>query len=246
MNSKEKWLALSNTINETCCEIICLQETKREHIDSNLVRKFCPKRINKFDYHPFNGASGGLLVAWNITLFHGVKVFEKKNALSIQFTSNLNGNCWIVSNIYGPCQLNERAEFLDWFQNIQMDDSTDWMVLGDFYIIRYPDKRNKDGGNLNEMMNFNAAIGELGLVEIPMKGRNFTWSNMQEAPCWKKLIGGSLQSLGHLITPTLLLHVWQNLSQIMCHISFKWAQTSQNQTSSDLRSTGYSCQTSKK
>ena len=37
------------------------------------------------------------------------------------------------------------------------------------------------------MLKFNEAISTLGLVEIPLKGREYTWSNMQDAPLLQKL-----------------------------------------------------------
>jgi hypothetical protein len=36
------------------------------------------------------------------------------------------------------------------------------------------------------MMNFSSAIQALVLEEIPLKGRNFTWSNMQDDPLLEK------------------------------------------------------------
>lgn len=42
--------------------IFCLQETKRESFDIHYIRKFAPKRFDKFDYCPSLGASGGILV----------------------------------------------------------------------------------------------------------------------------------------------------------------------------------------
>jgi hypothetical protein len=41
-------------------------------------------------------------------------------------------------------------------------------------------RRNRLGGNLNDMMLFNDVIHHLDLVEIPLKGRALTWSNMQQ------------------------------------------------------------------
>ena len=63
INSSDKWLAISNKIDEAQCAVICLQETKRESFDSSYLRKFFPRRINKFDYLPSVGASEGLLIA---------------------------------------------------------------------------------------------------------------------------------------------------------------------------------------
>lgn len=133
------------------------------------------------------GASGGLLVAWNENMFHGECLFKNRYSISIRFTSAHTGASWILTNIYGPCEAEEKEIFLHWFQNIQMPDDTDWLVVGDFNYIRYPSNRNIGTGDFNNMMKFNEARSELALVEIPLKGRNYTWSNMQEAPLLEKI-----------------------------------------------------------
>jgi exonuclease III len=48
-----------NIIDESRHEIICLQETKREHFDLQFIQKFRPKKFTKFLFVPSVGASGG-------------------------------------------------------------------------------------------------------------------------------------------------------------------------------------------
>jgi hypothetical protein len=36
-----------------------------------------------------------------------------------------------LTNVYGPCQTERKALFLDWFSNIDMPDNLDWIVFGD-------------------------------------------------------------------------------------------------------------------
>lgn len=61
------------------------------------------------------------------------------------------------------------------------------MMLGDFNFIRGPDSRNMQGGDHTSMMMFNSIIINHDLVDIPLKGRAFTWSNMQDSPLLEKL-----------------------------------------------------------
>ena len=68
-----------------------------------------------------------------------------------------------------------------------MLDDTNWIIMGDFNLIRKPSDRNRPGGDVNDMLIFNEAISELGLVELPLKGRKYTWSNMQQVPILEKL-----------------------------------------------------------
>lgn len=143
---------VSNKIEESGCSILCLQETKRESFDAPYIRNFCPKRINKFEFTPSVGASGGLLIAWNDSYFQGQKVFENKFSLSIQFTSVYTEETWFLTNIYGPCLAEEKLEFLNWLNNIQTPDDVNWLMLVDFNYVRYPENRNKDGANFQEMV----------------------------------------------------------------------------------------------
>lgn len=39
--------------------------------------------------------------------------------------------------------------------------------------------RNRPSGNMNDINIFNAIFRNLGIIEIPLKGRNYTWSKMQ-------------------------------------------------------------------
>jgi hypothetical protein len=49
------------------------------------------------------------------------------------------------------------------------------------------DNRNKPGAHMNGIFIFNEIISYLGLVERPLKGRPFTWSNMQKDPLLEQI-----------------------------------------------------------
>ena len=94
---------------------------------------------------------------------------------------------WILTNIYGPCQADRKAQFIEWFSNIDMPGDLNWLIVSDFNFIRKPSDRNREGGDVNEMLLFNEAISNLGLVELPLKGRKYTWSNMQQDTLLERL-----------------------------------------------------------
>jgi hypothetical protein len=97
-------LALTSKIEESGCDIICLQETKRENFDMDYLKQFCLKRFNKFEFLlPSIGASGGLLIVWNGSLFTRVLSFQNDFSLSVTFTSKITNETWILTNVYGPC-----------------------------------------------------------------------------------------------------------------------------------------------
>lgn len=68
INAAEKWPTIRSKIEESNCEIQCFQETKKEHFDASFIKNFAPRRFDKFLFAPSEGASGGILVAWNGSL----------------------------------------------------------------------------------------------------------------------------------------------------------------------------------
>lgn len=68
-----------------------------------------------------------------------------------------------------------------------MPDYVDWLVVGDFNFYRNPEDVNKPGIFVTDMLLFNEAISFLGLIELPLKGKRFMWTNKQESLLGKRL-----------------------------------------------------------
>jgi hypothetical protein len=93
----------------------------------------------------------------------------------IHFTSAHSDQAWTLVCVYGPCQGKLRDEFIQWLFNLDILDDELWLFKGDFNFIRLQDNRNIPGGDANDMFIFNELISHLGLLELPLKGRSFTW-----------------------------------------------------------------------
>ena len=83
-------------------------------------------------------------------------------------------------------------------------------------------------------------------MEILVKGRKFTWRNMQEAPLldildWIFL----LEPYGQFHMPTLHLSLCPNQHMITSLVLFELVQAFPNQLSSDFKIVGQSTMTSK-
>jgi hypothetical protein len=187
ISSESKWNSIRNKIHETKCDIMCLQETKRESFDQAYLRKFVPKSFVSFSFIPSVGNSGGTLICWKGCNFLGSVVFENSFAQLVEFTSKLTRDNWILTNIYGHCIPERKRDFLSWFKSISMPDKQPWLIVGDFILIRRPENRNKPGGDNSMTMAFNEAISKLGIIELPLAGQEFTWSNNQQQPLLERL-----------------------------------------------------------
>jgi exonuclease III len=112
LNSDNRQREVRSKIEESKCDVICLQETKCESFDWSLIRKFCPKRFDNFAFSPSVGASGGIIVIWNSSVFTGVLVQSVKYGVQVEFTSVHNNESWNLICVYGPCQGEERDNFV--------------------------------------------------------------------------------------------------------------------------------------
>ena len=53
--------------------------------------------------------------------------------------------------------------------------------------MRGLENRNRPGGDIIEMLLFNEVISSQGLLEIPLFGKRFTWSNKQQPPLLERI-----------------------------------------------------------
>jgi hypothetical protein len=97
--------------------------------------------------------------------------------MSLEFTSSISNAFWILSNVYAPCTTDGKQRFLNWFHNIDMFEETDWLVVGDFNLLRKLEDRNRPGSNISELMEFNADISNQRLEELKLHGTKYTWTN---------------------------------------------------------------------
>jgi hypothetical protein len=95
---------MRDKISESNCDVIWLQETKRENFDIQFIRKFCPP---SFEFLPSVGASGAVLTVWKSQLFQGHLAFSSEYSISMEFTYNHNDVDWVL--LIGMGHVHQRA-----------------------------------------------------------------------------------------------------------------------------------------
>jgi exonuclease III len=65
LGDDDKNETIQKTLHEANADFICLQETKLTEILVFKARNFLPPRLTEFVYQPSEGASAGLIIAWN-------------------------------------------------------------------------------------------------------------------------------------------------------------------------------------
>jgi exonuclease III len=62
VNSDKKWNAVRDRDVESYCDVICLQETKRDSFNDSFIRNMCPPAFDYYEYLPSVGLSGGVII----------------------------------------------------------------------------------------------------------------------------------------------------------------------------------------
>jgi hypothetical protein len=121
-------------------------------------------------------------MGWNDSLLQGSVQEVNLFSITVEFVSRLSTDHWKLTTVYGPCNGSDHTAFINWLSSFDIFSIDNWMLIGDFKFYRLVADRNKPGGNVSDMNTFNSIVSRLGIIEIPLKGRSFTWSNMQSDP----------------------------------------------------------------
>jgi hypothetical protein len=63
------------------------RKQKKHDFDSSFIRNFAPRRFDKYVFVPSVGASGGILLVWNNTVFDGTVLDKQRYGITVRFTS---------------------------------------------------------------------------------------------------------------------------------------------------------------
>ncbi|XP_022019620.1 uncharacterized protein LOC110919666 [Helianthus annuus] len=119
-----------------------------------------------------NGRSGGLFLVWNSNLFSAEEVvmtqlFIMVRGLLLGEVERLN-----IVNVYALVDPSSRCNL--WPDLVPLRESFDgkWIFLGDFNEVRAAEERMNSVFYSCNALSFNNFIGETGLMEYSMAGKN--------------------------------------------------------------------------
>ncbi|XP_058764170.1 uncharacterized protein LOC131637587 [Vicia villosa] len=120
--------------------------------------------------------SGGMLILWKLGGVEVLLSFKGEGFLGIKV--EWKGDIYYILNVYSSCVLAKKKVMWD---NILLLKNSfcdgEWIIGGDFNSIKNPSERKgrRDGGLSNEVELFGKFIEDLDLVDIPCKGKKYSW-----------------------------------------------------------------------
>jgi hypothetical protein len=88
---------------------------------------------------------------------------------------------------YGPVDDGLKPEFLDELRAISADCPGSLLVCGDFNQIYQATDKNNSRLNFRSMRRFRRALDDIGVDELYLHGRLYTWSNERRRPTMERI-----------------------------------------------------------
>ena len=180
LNSSARQDVVRCLVDSVKADVICIQETKMPDATRWMVLRVLGSDFGNFVFSPSNGASGGILVAWrsHITSI-GSRIDD--HCVSVNFRLE-DGASWWLSCVYAPQGNAEKTLFLQELTSSRAHCPGPWLVVGDFNMILNSDDKNNSNLDRAMMGRFRRWKDDLALIEIPLVGRKYTWSNGHDNP----------------------------------------------------------------
>ncbi|CAM0954217.1 unnamed protein product [Alopecurus aequalis] len=182
LNNPAKRRAVQIFLSELKCNFICFQETKLAQVDRAIVLETLGARFSdNFIFKPATGTRGGLLIACtqDFSIQHE-PLADGDFSISGLVTDRSDGSSWTMTGVYGPQEDPDKILFLQELRLVKQFARPEWLLIGDFNLITKVEEKSSGAVNLQMMGRFNALIGDLELIDYPLIGRCFTWSNERE------------------------------------------------------------------
>ncbi|KAK8506271.1 hypothetical protein V6N12_019963 [Hibiscus sabdariffa] len=176
LGNKETVRALKNTSFKYKPGIIFLSETKKKKRYLEKIRM--KMKMTEYFYVEPVGIAGGLALWWSNEADISVLSFGKN---FIDTKVSLNGEeDWFLTFIYGPPYTEEKQTFWESLASLRNNNEKKWCLIGDSNVVARPEE--KLGGltfDASSAKWFHDFTDALCLIELPLKGGTFTWSNQR-------------------------------------------------------------------
>lgn len=166
--------------------MIFIQETKLECIDRVAVQKLWGSGEFEFVVSNAIGSSGGLLSVWSRSFFTVDNIISHRSFIALQGVINNNFPCCVV-NVYAPNEVVNRRVLWDELLSLKRNSSFPWCMGGDFNEIKSINERKGCNRMERGMRDFVDFCNSMELIDIPMVGRKFTWTNYQDQAILSRL-----------------------------------------------------------
>jgi exonuclease III len=173
--------AIKEFIRKEKVDFLAIQETKMETITDSFCYNLWGGEDCQWVFLPAVGNNGRILSIWSKSSASMIFSFSGDSFIGVCLDWGAqNKRCFLV-NVYSKCDINGKRRL--WETLVMSKSGFDrgvWCVLGDFNAVLHRDERkglNHVGfaSPSTELVEFGQFVIDMGLVDLPIFGRRFTW-----------------------------------------------------------------------
>ncbi|XP_058076384.1 uncharacterized protein LOC131224965 [Magnolia sinica] len=187
LGPKQKRCLIKDSISRRDPDVLCLREIKIPLFkDSLLTSLWKAKDINWATLNAL-GTSGGIVVVWKSSKWDLVSSAIGSFSVSVILQDKSSTFSYLISVVYGPNDDHIRVDFWEELSNIKQSFSGPYCFVGDFNVIRFVEEHSRIRRVSPAMERFSDWIQALKLVDLPLSGARFTWTNGRCNPLQSRL-----------------------------------------------------------
>ncbi|XP_058730971.1 uncharacterized protein LOC131602770 [Vicia villosa] len=198
---------ISALIEKGNADICLLQETKITNMNETLAKSFWRHPEISFSFSNSAGRSGDLITLWKKSNMDILLSFKGEGFLGMKV-------CWkedfyYVVNVYSSCDLCKKKAMWDkLLDSMSMYSDGEWITGGDFNATKNGRERKGRAGGCykKEMELFAEFILKSSLVDIPCKGKKFSWYSGD---------GKSMSRIDRFLLSNTVVNRWEVIGQMI-------------------------------
>ncbi|PWA70897.1 RNA-directed DNA polymerase, eukaryota, Reverse transcriptase zinc-binding domain protein [Artemisia annua] len=211
-------------IKELCFKhnihILGVQETKMTKLELFQLKSMWGNF--KFDYacSMARGRSGGLVTMWDPSVFVKNRIWCSDNFIIVEGKWMNSVDDYYIINVYGPQHQPEKTNLWEFLRSFIQNHVGNTILFGDLNEVRYESERFGSYFSRSDAAVFNSFIHDVGLIDLPMGGRMYTWMNKAGSKLSKIdrfLISDGVLSSHSDMQVTVLDKVWSDHNPILLH-----------------------------
>ncbi|XP_058752845.1 uncharacterized protein LOC131626046 [Vicia villosa] len=167
---------ISKIIREGRADVFLIQESKLETVSPSLINSIWSCDSVGWSSIDSEGRSGGIITLWNTNTVEVILSFKGKGFLGIKV--KWRDYTFYIVNIYSPCSLPLKKKlWRDLLEAKAKFSDGEWCLAGDFNSVS--NSRERKGNchliRRSEMTGFSGFIEDCNLIDVPTKGKRFSW-----------------------------------------------------------------------
>ncbi|XP_058111123.1 uncharacterized protein LOC131254135 [Magnolia sinica] len=194
VGSKHKRSLIKSSISRKNPDVVCLQETKVSVFKDHLLTSLWKERAANYLTLDVVGSSGGILMAWNSSKWELISSNAATFSLSIVLKDKSSFFQCLLTVVYGPNNDSLRNAFWEELSLVRASFSRPLCVVDDFNITRFTEDHSRKRRPFPAMRRFSDWIQSEQLIDLPLLGAKFTWSNERANPTFSRLDRSLLSS----------------------------------------------------